>query len=564
MARFRPKSCCTFHSPPGKSWEPPGRGSWWHWTPRDGGSGLCCSNLGSSGTLSRISWPDFGKNPAVRSTRRKSGRASGKKDAVWQSMCVQESTGSLFRRPVPSDWFLQISDLGPAKLRPELCKSTTLVLQNCDLSCANQRLMAYSGRMNQLLTRHVSEVAHDILSYMPGLIIEGARQAGKSTLADCLAQSHPGAVTANLDDQPIRDAARDDPAGFVAQAGSGLLVVDEVQHLPELTLAIKTAIDHDRRPGRFVLTGSSSLWRLQGLADSLAGRVGRLHLFGFSQGELTEKLDDFASVIAGAPEQQIVSFTSSLQRDDYARLVAQGAYPPTVGLTERQRARWFDDYLQGLIRRDLPELRRQVDPARAESLLRLLAANQAGELVKARLANESGIPASSVDDYLDLLGDLWLYATLPPWTPNLTQREIGRRKAFVVDSGLTTRLSRLTAEHLSSYSYGKAFGSLLEGFVAAELLRQRTWSATSFDLFHYRNRTDLEIDLIIELGGGFVIALEVKAATSFQANQFKHLKVLRDRLGDRLIAGIVLNTGQTGYRFSERLYGLPLSALWSL
>ena len=198
------------------------------------------------------------------------------------------------------------------------------------------------------------------------------------------------------------------------------------------------------------------------------------------------------------------------------------------------------------------------------ALLRLLAANQSGEVVKARLAQEADIPAGTVSSYLDLLSDVWLFASLPPWTPNLSQREIARPKGLIIDSALAMRLCRLAADHLTSIPYSKVFGSLLEGFVAAELLRQQTWTDTSFDLYHYRDRTGHEVDLIMELSGGQVIAIEIKAATSFQASHFATLKMLRDQLGDRLTAGIVLNTGTAGYRFSDKLYGLPVSALWSL
>jgi len=417
--------------------------------------------------------------------------------------------------------------------------------------------------MEQLLTRHAEPVAREILSYMPALIIEGARQVGKSTLASQLAADGRGMVV-TLDDQPTREAAEEDPPGFLAQAGGRLLVIDEVQRFPELTLAVKTAIDRDRQPGRFIMTGSSSLWRVRGLADSLAGRTGRLNLYGFSQGELAGRTDDFMAAVSHGLPDPMPSFTSRWVRDDYVQAVTAGAYPAVRTMTDRQQRRWFGDYVEGLVRRDMPELRRMVDPDRAESVLRLLAANQAGELIKARLAQESGIPATSIDGYLDLIVDLWLATTLPSWTPNLTQREIGRRKSFVVDSGLAAFLSRLTAAQLGTADYGVAFGSLLEGFVAAELLRQQTWSATDFDLYHYRARTGAEVDLVAELSGGGVVAVEVKAATSFQASQFRHLRTIRDELGDRFLAGLVLNTGRSGYRFADRLYGLPVSALWEL
>jgi len=416
--------------------------------------------------------------------------------------------------------------------------------------------------MNQLLTRHIELEARDILSYMPGLIIEGARQVGKSTLAQQLVAGNDNALVLNLDDQQTRSAAQEDPPGFVARGAGRLMVIDEIQQLPGLTLAVKAAIDQNRQSGSFILTGSSSLLRVRGMADSLAGRVGRLSLFGFSQGELNGHQDDFAAILCGSDDP--AHFTSQLTRLDYANLVTAGAYPDAISLAANRRQRWLDDYLQSLVGRDMPELRRVFNPDRAMSLLRLLAANQSGELVKARLANEAGIPGATIDSYVDLFTDTWLFATLEPWTPNLSQRESGRHKGLIIDSGLAARLCRLGAEQLDSIEYGEAFGSLLEGFVIAELLRQATWTAQPFRLFHYRDRVSAEVDAIMEFDDGRIIAIEVKASTSFQPAHFKHLKTLRERLGPRFAMGIVLNTGQVGYRFADKLYGLPVSALWQL
>jgi len=395
---------------------------------------------------------------------------------------------------------------------------------------------------------------------MPGLIIEGARQVGKSTLARQLVAGDDNALMLSLDDQQTLSAAQEDPPGFVARGSGRLMVIDEIQQLPSLTLAVKAAIDNNRQPGSFILTGSSSLLRVRGLADSLAGRVGRLSLFGFSQGELAEQTDDFAARLIHSDD--LTQFTSPLTRQEYANLVAAGAYPDAVKLSAPRRQRWLDDYLQALVGRDMPELRRVFNPDRAMSLLRLLAANQSGELVKARLANEVGIPAATINSYVDLLTDTWLFTTLAPWTPNLSERESGRHKGLIIDSGLAARLSRLSAEQLDSVEYGQAFGSLLEGFVVAELLRQATWTAQPFRLFHYRDRAGAEVDAILEFDDGRIVAVEVKASTSFQAAHFKHLKTLRDKLGDRFMMGIVLNTGQVGYRFADKLYGLPIGALW--
>lgn len=413
--------------------------------------------------------------------------------------------------------------------------------------------------MEELVRRHAEPTAREWLRYSPALVIEGARQVGKSTFGAMLLP--PDANRLSLDTPEIRAAALADPVGLLAQPGP--LLIDEVQHAPELLLSIKADIDRDRRPGRFILTGSASLLRVQGLTDSLAGRALRMTLYGLSQGERRGLNDDFVTVFADTARHQSVStFTTSTTRRDYVALCVEGAYPEPLGFPPRVRGAWIDSYLESVVGRDLSDLRRQVQPDRAMSLLRLLAARQSQELVKARAASATGIPASTIDSYLDLLRDVFLYEPLPPWTPNLAKREIGRTKALIIDSGIASRLAGMTPEQLNALTHQEAFGHLLEGFVASELRRQQTWSEQEFRLFHYRDSGGIEVDLVVEFADGRVLALEVKASATYQARQFRGLTALRDALGDRFLGGIVLGTAQHGYRYAPKLWGLPISALW--
>lgn len=413
-----------------------------------------------------------------------------------------------------------------------------------------------------VLARHAEPSAREALAYAPVLIIEGARQVGKSTFARLLA---PAATTLSLDVPAVRDAATADPMGFVTQASDGPLVIDEVQHAPELLLAVKATVDADRRPGRFILTGSASLLRVRGLSDSLAGRARRLTLHGLSQGEVAQRHDDVVTALLDPGRRgALAQFTSGVAREGYVEASLAGAYPEPRTFPTRVRNAWFDDYITAVIGRDLSDLRRSVQPDRARSLLRILATRQGEELVKGRVASDAGIPASTAEGYLDLLRDVHLYEPIPPWTPNLTKRETGRPKVLVNDSGLAARLAGVTAAQLDGLLHPEAFGHLIEGFVAGELRRQQGWSDVDFRLFHFRDRNGLEVDLIAELDDGRVIAFEVKAASSYQGSQFTGLRALQERLGDRMVAGIVLTTSNEGYRYAPGLWGLPISALWEL
>lgn len=391
----------------------------------------------------------------------------------------------------------------------------------------------------------------------PAVVIGGARQVGKSTLAQQIAAGRSATVV-TLDDRRTRDAAVADEVAFVEQSPEGLLVIDEIQREPELMLAIKASIDRDRRPGRFLLTGSADLLALKGRTDSLAGRAATLRLRGMSQGELAGQPEDFVAWLLGNSPQQ---FATTWTRAGYAAAIARGGYPDAQSLSPRIRNHWLDSYLDRVLERDATVLPSGGQSRRLRSVLSLLAANQAGELVKARIARDAEIPNNTITAYLDVLRSVYLIDELPPWTRNLTKREIGRPKAFVSDSALALRLSRTTEQQLQPLT-SEAMGGAFEAFVASELLKQQSWSEYDYQLFHFRDRDGLEVDLVLELEDGGVIAIEVKSSSTYRSEHFAGLRSLKDKLGERFIAGVVVGMADTGYQYADRLYGLPAAALW--
>lgn len=402
-------------------------------------------------------------------------------------------------------------------------------------------------------------MGRELLGAFPAVVIQGARQVGKSTLAGQLVEHRP-AVVVTLDDRRTRDAAVADEAAFVEQSPDGVLVIDEVQREPELMLAIKASIDRDRRPGRFLLTGSADLLTVKGRSDSLAGRAATLRLRGMSQGELAGHPEDFVAwLLAGTPPHR---YSTEWTRADYAAALAQGGYPDLRGLSRRLRHAWLDSYLDRVLERDATLLPSGGQSRRLRSVLSLLAANQAGELVKARIADGADIPRNTITAYLDVLRCVYLVDELPPWTANLTRREIGRPKAFLGDSALALRLNRQTEQQLLPLT-SDSIGGLFEAFVVSELLKQRSWSEQDYELFHFRDRDGVEVDLVIELDDGRIIAIEVKASSTYRADHFAGLRFLKDRLGDRFLAGLVIGMANTGYQYADRLYGLPATALWN-
>lgn len=411
----------------------------------------------------------------------------------------------------------------------------------------------------ELYERNLAQLGHDLLAHIPITVIQGARQTGKSTLAQMLTQSL-AAMAVTLDDPQMVAAADADPTAFVNQFPQGTLVIDELQVRPELLRIIKASVDRDRRPGRFLLTGSADLLRTKGETDSLAGRAVTLELRGLSQGELAGRRDDFVAAVVAA-QKWPADLHSTWRRPQYVQAMAAGGLPEVQVLPERLLPTWFDSYLQRLLERDAITLPGGYAVARIRSVARLLAANQAGELVKSRIADQAQIPQSSITTYLDALAGIYLADQLPPWTPNLTKRETARPKAFISDSALAMRLARVSRRNLEALT-STSVGGFTEAFVATELLKQQGWSSEEFRLFHYRDRDGRETDLIIELDDGRVIAIEIKASSTFKSDHFRTLRFIKDALGDRLVAGIVLAMSEQSYQYADGLWGLPISALW--
>jgi predicted AAA+ superfamily ATPase len=386
------------------------------------------------------------------------------------------------------------------------------------------------------------------------VVVNGARQVGKSTLAEVIIRQRSDGVARFLDDPVTRAAAVEDPTRFVRH--DGLMLIDEVQRVPELWLAIKYLVDREPRPGRFLLTGSARLLGLQSLPDALPGRSETVELWPLSQGEIDAEPDGFvdAAFQVGA---DLRAQPSTLQRRDYLARMTRGGYPEAVRREmPRRRARFFDGYVADLIARDVKQVADIEQASDMRRLLSLLAAQTSGLLKINRLASELRITAPTVRSYIDILETIYLVRLLPGWSANLTTRAVATAKVIFVDPGL--------ANHLATGAVAQApVGGLLENFVLSELARQLTWSRTSARLYHYRDRDQYEVDCVLEDNAGQIIGIEIKTSETVRAADFRGLKLLQRRLGDRLRAGFVLYCGTESLSFGDKLACLPISALWA-
>jgi predicted AAA+ superfamily ATPase len=388
------------------------------------------------------------------------------------------------------------------------------------------------------------------------ITVNGARQAGKSTLARLAAAAREGSVVRLLDDPATLRSARDDPAGFVDH--DELLVIDEVQLAPELFRSIKVAVDTDPRPGRFLLTGSAKVLALRALPDALPGRMEIIELGPFSQGEIRQSPDDF--VDAAFAHGRGLTRTSQLRKRDYLEAVVRGGFPEAVRRTPARRGAFFESYLTNLIERDVSELAVIERRGDLRRLLSLLAGRSGSLLVPAALATASGIPRTTLNRYLELLSAVFLIKQIPAWTSGHTQRAVGTPKLAFVDTGIAAHLLGQDVTRLGHPD--GASGPLIETLVLSELARQLSWSTQRCRLHHYRTKDRVEVDAVLETPDGRVIGVEVKAGATVRSEDLAGLRHLAARLGPRFVAGYVLYTGQQTLPFGDRLRALPLDALW--
>jgi uncharacterized protein len=390
------------------------------------------------------------------------------------------------------------------------------------------------------------------------VLINGARQAGKSTLVRAVAGQR-AAEWRNLDLPQDRQSALEDPVGFVSF--DGLMVIDEIQRAPELLLAIKATVDADPRPGRFLLTGSSRLLGLRDLPDTLPGRMETVELWPFSQGEIDSAPDGF--IDAAFRLGPGLRHESAVTRADYADRIVRGGLPEAVARTDpRRRGRFFDAYVQNLIDRDVRQLAEIERAAQLTMLIRLLAARSGLLIAAGSLESELQISRPTVARYMRLLEEVFLIKRIPGWSRNLGARVTAAPKLIFADSGIAARLLALDAHTLRRP--GAPFGPLLEGFVLSELARQLTWSQELADLYHYRDHDKVEVDAVLENRQGQVVGIEVKAASTVRSEDFNGLRRLAARLGDDFLVGVVIYTGNTTLPFGPKLRAMPASAIWQL
>lgn len=413
------------------------------------------------------------------------------------------------------------------------------------------------GMPTNLIERHLRPAAVEALAEARAVCLLGARQVGKSTLAKEIATHERPAAYLTLDDEGTRRSALEDPTGFIA-AISGPAVIDEIQRAPDLMLAIKTRLDTSNDRGQFLLTGSANVITLPTIADALPGRIDYIRLWPFSQGELEGRRERFIDHLFAGEPPHIEGAEVGLSA--YAERVVVGGFPDARDRSAGSRSRFFASYVASILGRDVEDVARVRDTTDIGRLLSVVAARSASLMSARGMGVDLGLDHKTTTAHTRVLEDLFLIWRMNPWYTNIGSRQVKTPKLHVTDTGLLTHLINANTDGLVRDA--TLAGPVMETFVAMELLRQCAWSQHEPSLFHYRDSQQREVDIVLEQRSGEIAGVEVKSAASVKRKDFAGLRYLRDKLGTRFKAGVVLYTGERTLPFGDRLAAVPLCGLW--
>lgn len=404
--------------------------------------------------------------------------------------------------------------------------------------------------------RYLQQQVLDALSDTPVVCILGPRQVGKTTLAR---QLEPGRTYLSFDDSTMLNAARYDPLGFVAGLPERV-ILDEVQRVPELLSVIKLSVDNDRRPGRFILTGSANLLLLPNVQESLAGRMEVIYLNPLSE---QEKHHSSFSLLETLLTNQIKPAISGVQPPvtGIAEAVVGGGYPEPNTRTEARARQWYRQYLNAIIQRDVQDIAKIRDGDELLRLLQLIALRTGNLINISNLMQDIGLQRDTISRYLSVLERLFLIRTLPAWHRNAAKRLIKAPKIHIIDSGLGSSLTGLKTADWNKPD--NAFGGMLESFVVQQLICQSGWCDSELRFSHYRDKDQLEVDLVIEQDDR-LWGVEVKKSASIQGRDARGLARLAEQAGRSWQGGILLYTGTSTLPLADapNVFAVPMNQLW--
>lgn len=407
-----------------------------------------------------------------------------------------------------------------------------------------------------IYNRNIQARIDESLVDTPVVLVSGPRQSGKTTLVRQIAEKQNSRYL-TLDDESTLLSARQDPVGFIRNLD--IAVIDEVQRAPQLLLAIKKSVDEDRRPGRFLLTGSANLMMLPTVADSLAGRMETLTLLPLSQSEIEGRSGNW---IDHAFAGQIPVPGTAVYGNPLIDRALRGGYPEAISRDNpKRRVAWARQYIDALIQRDVRDIANINKLAQLPRFLRALAST-AGQMCNyTQLGGQVGLDGKTAARYVDVLEQMYLLKRIDVWARNRLSRVVKTPKLQFVDSGLLAALLNLSAEEVQQDR--TRFGNLLETFVYAELLKHATTAQADCTLMYYRDADQFEVDIVIENPSGQIVGVEVKASATVKESDLRGLKKLAGLAGRDFKMGVILYDGTETLPLGQGFWAAPVASLWA-
>lgn len=418
-----------------------------------------------------------------------------------------------------------------------------------------------------MIKRHITSFVKQSLKDFSAVLVIGARQVGKSTVVKQLYDEGIFKSYITLDDISQLEAVTNDPHGFIKNA-SYPLAIDEIQRVPDLLKAIKKSIDEDKRPGRFLLTGSANIFSYPGVSESLAGRVDIIHLEGLSLGEILNQNNPSSFILdiflgATIPElkdkwTKELEYKPKINNQSLNEYIFYGGFPEVIlKKQERFRERWFSSYQSAYIERDVRNINKFLDVVSFAKLFRLIGLQSGNLLNQKNLSIEIGLDQRTISRYLEILETTFQVNQLTPWFSNTRKRLIKTSKIYMNDSGYASYLNGITTPNLLLNS--PYYGTIFETWLWAELRKILTLT-TGIEQAFYRTHLGKEVDFLLYKGDVFC-GIECKATETIQSRHFTGLKDLSEALAPRIMRGIILYNGDEIISFSDKFLALPIKCI---
>ena len=396
----------------------------------------------------------------------------------------------------------------------------------------------------------------DALQTRRVVILSGERQCGKTTLVKELMSDDM--IYRSLDDAALLRVAKEDPQSFLKHDRK-TMIIDEVQRVPHLLMAIKKVVDENPRYGQFLITGSVNIQNLPTVRESLAGRVRKVRLRTLSQTEMLGRKPHF---LEKAFKQHFASKSDFFDKDALLDLSFKGGFPEVLNLSHRQRRSWHRDYLEALIENDLNDIAHIKRFDVLADLVRILYAWSSKYMNKGAILSSLAITKQTLDSYIAVLKNMYLFESVEPWLQTDYEYVGKKKKLFANDTGLMSSFLRWNLDDIRLDA--DRSGKMIETFVYNELVVQAEASAEDYKIYQYRDSERREIDFIIEREGKDLLGIEVKSGSALSGDSGRHLQFFRKKIvGKRNFIGIVLYTGEHVVSFGENMWAVPISALWS-